>query len=74
MQAASSQGKRFADSTIAARGVDGPTGGRGAPTPCGWNLHRPSARTPAVLFNLRLSAILPGAKVDSETHWREGHG
>jgi hypothetical protein len=75
MQAASSQGKRFADGTIISRGVCGLAGGRGAPSSCGWNFHRATlSDSPAVLLNLCLSAVLPVAQVDSGPPRGADHG
>ena len=65
----------FSRGTIASRDVCGPASGRGAPSSCGWNFHRAAlADSPAVLLNLRLSAVLPGAKVDSGPPSWEDHG
>jgi hypothetical protein len=75
MPVASSQRKRFADGTIASRGVCGRVGGRGSPLSFGWNFHREVfSDSSAVLFNLRLSAVLPGAEADSGSPSWEDHG
>jgi hypothetical protein len=75
MQAASSQRKRFAGGTVAARGVWGGASDRGAPSFCEWNFHRAAlSDSPAVLLSRRLSTVLPGAKVDSGPPSWEDHG
>jgi hypothetical protein len=75
MPAASSSRQRFTDRLIASRGFCGRAGDRGAPLSFGCNFHRAAlSDSPAVLFNLRLSAVLPGAEADSEPLSWEDHG
>jgi hypothetical protein len=74
MPVASSQRKRFAVN-IASRGVCGRASGRGSPLSFGWNFHREAlSDSPAVLLNLRLSAVLQGAEADSGSPSWEDHG
>jgi hypothetical protein len=66
MPTASSRWRRFGDAMLASSGVCGRARGRGAATSCGLITHRAAlAASPAVLFNLRLSEILPRRVADS---------
>jgi hypothetical protein len=68
MPAANSQEGRFGDAMRASRGACGRARSRGAASSsCGLITHRAAlAASPAVLFNPRLSEILPRPMVDSE--------
>lgn len=65
MPAASSQGRRSGDAMLASRGACGRVRGRGPTLSCGLIPHRAAlAASPAVLFNPRLSEILPRPVAD----------
>lgn len=75
MPVAISSRQRLADGLIASRGVCGRASDRGAALSFGWNFQRAAlSDSPAVLFNLCLSAVLPGPEADSEPPSWEDHG
>lgn len=66
MLSTSSHERRFWDAICASPGVCGRGRGRGAALSCGLIPHRAAlTASPAVLFNPRLSEILPRPVVDS---------
>jgi len=65
MQAASSP-RHFVDRKITSRYVCGRAYDRGAPSSCELNFRRAALSASAALFNLRLSAVLLGSRVDSQ--------